>query len=474
MRPTRAGLILVCGLHCACVDDVQEDVPVRETGYIVCTLSEACDGSLRCERADGGVECVELPVERAACEDDPCVCWAAEVCAVGDQCALRDDGFACVAPELVGEAVPLTEVRALGACVVPGDPERIDVSLLLATRDPAETSARLESIGPAARIEGTDRSVEHVLSAASFAFAGLDGAAPIIATRGEEGVEIAPTPRTIRFDGPGERERLLILAVDNSGSLIGEQPGGDVDISRATDRRDERIAFLRTLANRLDPAVHLSVVGFWEEGGRPVITGGDGSQPSLNRDLTASALTDLESGSTGGTPLAAVLKSIREDVVGPNDGLQASVMLVTDGIEDGDPTDLDRALLDAEIAAYADLEVPVHVIQLRPPVSAGHDRARDPKLVELACRSGGDFAFFEDPSEFTRPAQDWARWFGLRQDGAWRLTVELPGAADLAPGWWSLSGQLALTIGAFSRAIDLGPQPDPEIDDDDRLWLWLD
>jgi hypothetical protein len=57
----------------------------------------------------------------------------------------------------------------------------------------------------------------------------------------------------------GDADEWLVLAVDNSGSLIGEQDGPP-DFDQASDLRDDRIAFLATLTALLPERTFLSTM----------------------------------------------------------------------------------------------------------------------------------------------------------------------------------------------------------------------
>ncbi|MGK0361831.1 MAG: Mg-chelatase subunit ChlD [Bradymonadia bacterium] len=470
----RLLLLLAATCISGCIEETETEpkAPVRETGYIECTVSADCDGALRCTAADGASRCVENDFGRGTCLVELCECWASTICASDDICLSDLESLECVPSDEFERE--LTAVWSHGVCPAPDDDTQLQISLTLWSR-PRLGAEGQQSLSPASLVDGLDGPLGQTLTHESFAFEALpdrdfEGAQPATATRvDQDTVGLTPSAQALRYDASAPAaERLLIFALDHSESLIG-RVDGEVDIDIATDIRDARIAFFRTLAGSTRSDTYLSLISFQNE---IATVDPEYATPTRNRDIIVSALTDLESGTDGATPLAAALTAIRESVVAPNSELEASVVLFTDGVERGDPTDPDRSILEAEIEAYAAAKITVYVTQLRPPVGSGNDRERDPKLIELACRTGGAYLFIEEPSEFTDPRANLANLLSARMDGVWRLTAGMPGLADLAAGWWAIATRLTLQIGALEREVDLSMSDSPErAFDDTRLWL---
>lgn len=463
----RLLLLLAATCISGCIEDTEAEpkAPVRETGYIECTVSADCDGALRCTSAEGATQCVDTG--GGTCLGDPCECWGLMVCARDTVCVSGTESFECLPPD--DRVFTFEAVRSFGVCATPGADTQVELSLLLS----GEGNVNLSDVS---LLEGLDGRLGETLTRESFVFEALpgrdfEGAEPATATHEDLGtLGLTPTAQALRYDrAPPAAERLLIFALDHSGSLIGQDTVGEVDLNSATDIRDERIALFLTLARSTPPDTYLSLVSFQNES---ATVDPEHATPTRNRDIITNGLQDLQRGTDGATPLAAALTAIRASVVAPNSELEASVVLFTDGVERGDPTDPDRAILEAEIEAYAAAKITVYVMQLRPPVGAGNDRERDSKLVELACRTGGAYLFIEEPSEFTDPRANLTNLLSARMDGVWRLTAGMPGLADLTAGWWSIATRLSLQFGALERQVDLRMSDDPErAFNDSRIWL---
>lgn len=496
---TAGALALLCS---GCIEESDPDeTSVRETGYVACAVAEACDGALRCVTADDAERCVDLPAEPEGCDGDPCACWGASLCAADSVCTSAADGFSCAAPTQPDmrapepEAVPDMGRPDLdppdqGISEPEPDPEAVELTEFRVTStcrgdspaDQAELRGVLLSgerlLGPDDRVQGIDGAlIDGLRAQLSFtAHPDESDAQPAVA-RGPEGavLDIAPVIKGVRYTAQRSGDRLVILALDNSGSLVGEDPRNqEVDLDRASDLADERIAFMHLLTNLLPESAYLSVVGFQGEGATLSADPNDGVAPTRNRDITAMALDQLQFDSTGPTPLARALQQIRTSLVDANEELAPVVILFTDGVETGDPSDPDGEALANETARYAEQQIAVHVLQLRPPATTIYDRERDPALVRLACQTGGDHHFIESPREFTDVASRIGETIVSRLDGAWRVAVELPGMAEQAAGWWAVSTRLVISA-ASDVAADLQVSSDPERPwDDHRAWLQVD
>ncbi|MEZ4467056.1 MAG: hypothetical protein R3F43_22060 [bacterium] len=141
------------------------------------------------------------------------------------------------------------------------------------------------------------------------------------------------------------------------------------------------------------------------------------------------------------------------------------VVLLTDGVEDGDTSDdEDRSRLKAAIDSYEADGIPVIVLQLQPPVSSGLPRGRDPMLVELACRTGGEHLFLEQASEFTESRSPLGDIVRNRLVGSWvlRTTTTLDGPA-FGPGEYFLSTQLTVQLGGETQPARLARNRDERL-----------
>lgn len=379
-------------------------------------------------------------------------------------------------PSFTGITVP-------GACKVDDALNYVDVSVILLGQDG-------EGILPDDQIQRESRSVDELLDNRSFSWQILgdsefmgagEGVANGVNTGAIDGVGLLAESVQYEFTGGNDRkndQRLVVFALDHSGSLIGEDLiNGGVDINSATDIRDERIAFFRTLTNQLPDAVYLSLVAF--QGQLPIIDAGEDNNgpaiPTRNRDLINTSLVELESGSTSTTPLARMLNDTLTSVINPNNDLNASLVLFTDGVETGDPTDSpDRAGLKKAIDDYAAAGVPVFVIQLEPPLSSGYAQGRDPLLVDLACRTGGEYLFIEDAREFTDPRANLANLVKNRLRGAWKVRTKTTlSNPSFMPDTYFVSTQLTVALGSLaSHSARLALSRDSQRDfEDTRLWF---
>lgn len=376
-----------------------------------------------------------------------------------------------------------TGITVPGACKVDDGLNQIDVSVILLGQDG-------EGILPDGRVQRESRSVAELLDSNSFRWAKLPeseftgnavGVARGVGTGAVDGIDLRSESVRYEFTGGNERQnddRLIVYALDHSGSLIGEDlVNGGVNIDSASDILDERITFFRTLTGLLPDDVYLSLVAFQNQ--LPIIDAGQNNDgpaiPTRNRDQMSEFLAQLESGSTGTTPLARTLNDVLSSVIAPNDDLNASLVLFTDGVEIGDPTDTeDRSALEQATQAYVAAGVPVFVIQLEPPIDSGYPQGRDAKLVDLACRTGGEYLFIENPSEFTDSTSNLATLVKNRLRGAWKVrtntTLSNP---TFQPDTYFVSTQLSVALGTLAEhSARLALSRDSQRDfEDTRLWF---
>jgi Mg-chelatase subunit ChlD len=443
-------LLLGCIEDASTADPVvaPPEPPPESPMYGGCETAPACPGLVECITPEGAIECVATECDAATCD-----CLADQICG-SRLCVEVDAGFRCVAPSEppMGER-SVTALTVANACFVPQDDNRIELRLTLGDEGGASITDLADPPMSFAAVEGRafmgSEPIE-IQAEADGAISGLEAAV--------ESIEFVARPRP--------DDQLIVFALDNSGSLIGENAGG-VDISTGTDLRDERIVFFRTLLTLLAPEAYVSIVSF--QGQLPVFDP-DYAVPTRNRDISAEGITQLERGATGPTPLARTLADLRPTLFDANDDLDPVLVLFTDGIEAGDPgDDAERSDLRAQIMAYAAAEIPVVVLQLQPPPASGHPRGRDPRLVELACASGGAHFFIEEPAEFTDARSDLATQVRRVLDGSWRLRAQVDLSA-LAPGGHFLSTTLTMqTDGDPVRQV-LTQSPE-RVFDDTRLWI---
>jgi hypothetical protein len=302
----------------------------------------------------------------------------------------------------------------------------------------------------------------------------------------------------IRYETPGgptrtADDRLVVLLLDNSGSLKGQpDPLSPVDKATASDARDERITFLKNLVRLpyLEQDTYFSLV--WFDQHQPHITP-EFATPTRNRDVLVcpagadgtkcqadaamDGLTKLASGETGATPLADALDQTYKVVINGDttQDLSPVVVLFTDGVESGDASASGKTV--AEVAqSYANhthggerTPVPVIVLHLQPTLASGLPRGRDPALYALACATGGEYIFLERADELTT-SETLEPLVANRLTGAWKLRVSSTDTIGLEAGSYLLSSELSVTLGEKIVTTRLEPNRDAA-DDDTRLWF---
>ncbi len=416
----------------------------------------------------------------AECGDGVCACGVCTLpcdadgacAALGGVCTGTCEGAqVCVAEDLppadasTEEPPPaaraLTGMKALGACAHDPAVDTLGLDLLL-----EDQNGRVLVGGE----------VEPSFQDFSFGEAEVEGGE----LEGPRPLALDPVGLSYQWaGGEGRRddERLLVLAVDHSGSLIGQDPRTlQIDLTRAADRQDNRIAFLTQLVNDVPDDTWLSLVSF------------NGNFPDLNPDYATptqahgtiqEGLELLQRDEEGLTPLADALDSILRRVVEVpgNAELNPTVLLFTDGVErssdgmsGGDTSNATLSGPEGVIERYATAGVPVIVLHLQSAPQAGFRRGRDPELVDLACRSGGEYIFLERAEELIE--SETLRALPGRLPGVWRLDTrtDLPLEA-FAPGEYLLSTRLSFLFEARNAELDLGPDPDGLAHRDNRIWL---
>lgn len=323
----------------------------------------------------------------------------------------------------------------------------------------------------------------------------------------EHGVkeEVALRVDALRFDHIGgearkDDARLVILLLDQSGTLAGKNPANAAeipDLNRATDPNDERITFFEALVAELPEDDEITVVPF-NGTLAPRLT-----PPTANRDVVLGALAELghNTKEDGGTPLALALKTVLENIIDfrdedgtyANHDLNPVVVLFTDGVEGGDTSggvtleevteQYVRRRLETPDGDTVDAPpVPVIVLHLQPPLAAAAppielDRGRSPELMDLACRTGGEYYFVESRLEqgeirtdFSKADQTFPIIVGNRLIGAWRLTVptDLHDAQRFPTGGYFVTTEVGVNLAGRKKTAPLIKKTDS----DNRLWLY--
>ena len=379
----------------------------------------------------------------------------------------------------------LSKLYVPGACAVDDRPDlsEVDVSILLLGDNNA-------GILPTDKIQRETKPVGELLGPNDFTWdkvadrTNFNGDEPAV-VEGDSldmprGATLQSKSLQYRYNGGDERRnqaRLVVYLLDSSGSLLGRDPRTDeVDTNKGSDANDQRLQFFRTLTSALPSSTFVSMVTF--NGELPNIDAGENSDgpavPTKNRDVINTALADIARAERGGTPLARALRDTKSSIIDGNTDLNPVVVLFTDGVEDGDTSDdEDRSRLKAAIDSYAADGIPVIVLQLQPPVSSGLPRGRDPMLVELACKTGGEHLLLEQASEFTESRSPLGDIVRNRLVGSWvlRTATTLDGPA-FGPGEYFLSTQLTVQLGGEAQPARLARNRDERLDYlDTRLWL---
>lgn len=372
------------------------------------------------------------------------------------------------------------EVIVPGACKQTDDLSTVSLSVLLLGGD--------GQLYPDSRLSGAQGTVGNRLSATeSFRFtrapadSGSMFAEPAVGTGAagdEQGVGVQPVSLDYEYSGGIDRRnetKLVVLMMDKSGSLIGRDPfTGDVDVSKATDQSQQRLAFFSGLLQNLPENYRVSLVPF--SGDFPQITD-EYSTPTPNRDVILDGLTvaTRASEASGLTPLARSLDSVYTRIIEPNlQGMNPVVVVFTDGLEGVDLA----ADLQTQATRYADgglagASVPIIIVHLQPPPTVDERlRGRDPVLAELACQTGGEYIFLSRADEFTTTSYLQPAVLN-RIDGAWKLDVDTTlNSGAFEPGPWLVSTQFTVELAGEERSFVL--QRARQRDDlrDSRLWFF--
>ena len=284
----------------------------------------------------------------------------------------------------------------------------------------------------------------------------------------------------VRFDYNGgitrlNDRRLLVLLLDQSGTLIGRDPANPQvppNTALASDRKDERITFLRQLVKSLPADVPVSLIPF-----NGSFADVENANPTTDRSKLDLNLADLARGEDGKTPLNDALDrgfSLSDQV--SNDYVP-SIVLFTDGLEDGDNSgDGSPAFFQQLTAQYAEAGFPVTVLHLQPPVGVAEEwRGRSPELAALACATGGQYIFLERADVFSESTSSsrLEQILRSRLTGTWRIrarsTLNNPNFSS-GQGVF-LSTEFGVSLGESVRFDSLYRSLDGDLRDN-RLWIY--
>ncbi len=402
---------------------------------------------------------------------------------------------------LDSQRLSFSRVLVPGACKAPENDNLTNVEMSVMLLD--EDSALL----PDDRISGESGKVGDLLTYSDFRFvdnpAGTDpgelmGKQGLAENDGEtEGQErvrlpVGLNPDALKFlwSGGAERkddDRLIVLLMDQSGSLIGLDPiTGNVDTTRASDLGDQRIVFFRDFIAELPEGDYVSLLPFNRE-----FADINQAEPSRNRSVTEEALNQLDINQPeGGTPLAHALDQALTRIIdfAGNADLNPVVVVFTDGTETGD-TSPEGVTIESVTEKFANhrrtvdgesvpAPIPVIVVHLQVPPSAAvaplsWPRGHNAKYADLACRTGGEYIFLRDATEFTANG-DLPTILRNRVVGTWRLNVQTGlGAGAFTPGGYLLTSELSVTLGGNTASAPMALSRDVNAQTrDSRLWFY--
>ncbi len=418
------------------------------------------------------------------------------------------------------------KVMVVGACPAPDadDLSQVNLSIIIESDDG-------RSAGPKFKLLEQKQTLKEVVRADSFEFelnsdsVGNAGTSTIPgATATESGTSSGETitfsSTGATFTAPGyppadsplagdqnqrdaidAKGKLIVFALDNSGSLLGSDDRADTLVVNtyndmaASDRGDNRKVFFDQMLDLFEPRDHVSLVKISTNGGNIIpcddsCTAGSlhlCSTPTRDRSIVRCGLQALATDEQGTTPINQVLKDIYRRVLLNSPDLNPVVVLFTDGAEEDDKIE---SLLGADgaIELYANgykdnaltAPVPVFVLHLdQKPIAAadvadggfGFRAGRDMRLMKLACATGGDYIFLEGAEEMTSGRLgSLSRIIRNRIEGAWSVSVET-GLGELDAADWYVSTTMRVTVAnkQLAFAMERGDVSDPS--SDSRLWF---
>lgn len=398
----------------------------------------------------------------------------------------------------------LTDVYVSGVCPTGanGGVDEFELSLVLLNQGNLGTES--DNLLPESRVKKQRQNVgeffentaiDNLISFNKPARANMD--APNITTNsyiqdavdGGPGVGSALKPRRISFEYTGEgvddeRDHLVLMLLDQSGSLVGKIPNMPPDPTKATDFTNQRITFFKQFVQNLPENYAISLITFNDRftdyiSKNDIINNPDStSQPLLNRDVIEDELDSLTSAMRreGGTPLKEVMKDALSFVNEYKNDYRISILLFTDGLDDlGDTSpssDVDILNLGQE---FAQAKVPVHVLDLQPPPTVDPQfRGRDIELSQLSCLTGGDYLFVKSASDFTN-SKRLSPILRNRIVGRWILKTDTDlNDNQIAPAdaEYLLSTDLKVNVGSVSVVDSLTLSSASSGQSDNRIWFY--
>lgn len=374
-----------------------------------------------------------------------------------------------------------TKLLVPGACKATENLQMVDLSVLMLNGP--------DPILPNTRILRETKPVGETITRDAFTFtpvAGVNDTGETNAFARAEmsgrtaGVDLRADDVYFEYTGGEERKndkRLVVILMDHSGSLKGEDPyvaTRPIDVQQATDRNDQRISFFQQLVRSFPDDWFVSLVSFNESFPNfdPTF-----ASPTRNHQVIQDGFQILGRDETGLTPLADTLDQTITRII-DNDvasDLNPVVILFTDGVEEGDNSAKSIEEVTSRYAGHPKGKIPVIVLQLQPPPNSRFPRGRDASLVDLACRTGGEHIFIENANELTG-SQELPTMVRTRIVGTWKVPTQTTLARqEHAPDNYFVSTELTVTLGTVvgkkvSRPFRIA-QPETVEGDDTRLWF---
>ena len=397
-----------------------------------------------------------------------------------------------------------------GGCAQNSRADLGEVSVNVALIGP--TQVGLVPILPFDRIAQASTLVGETLSPESFTFGAplIDGerandvgvAEAEVPDSERVGVDLQPSGLEFVWNGGEARkndERLVVLMLDNSGSLEGLDPRtGAYFPGAASDEKEQHITWFQNFVlSEALPAetTWFSLVSFQNR--LPELTEAF-SAPTRNRDVlhnpdVATPEPENENGLAkigrkegGATPLASALDRTYDAIIAQNPDLNPVIVLFTDGVEESDDPDknigdVSSETLESVVPKLANhtydggvTPVPVIVLHLQPSVGSGYRRGRDKDLADLACATGGSYIFVERADDF-QTNKDLEPLVRSLLEGHWRLTTRTSiDDTSIPDGPVLLSTELQAEIGDVTRSAPMTFDRNDSDRRDGRLWFYKD
>ena len=376
------------------------------------------------------------------------------------------------------------KIYVSGICPLTSDLGEVELSLTLYNGVSFEPEAEIQLL-PQTRLVEESEPVGELFDANSILFSlpdTIEGEEPV-SGEGEEDSSIAGVTLevdAVSFDDNGGAQRrndprLLMLLLDQSGTLIGRDPSNPQvppDTSRASDRKDERLTFFRQFVRDISSNVQVSLIPFSGNSAKL-----ENAAPNAKRSQLDLQLSELARAEEGGTPLNDALDHALSLADQESNRAVPSILLFTDGLEDGDSSeDGSPAFFQQLIAQYAEAGFPVTVIHLQPPVGVNEAwRGRSPDLAQLACETGGQYIFLERADLFSESTTGVRLEHILRSQltGTWRVKARSNLNTPLFQSGQGifLSTEVGVSLGSVTQLDPLYLAPEDN-SQDRRLWIY--